>query len=151
MEESKGEELTFPEIKGIVDRDNWVVPVNNVDPSQRVAFEYFNRVVSALYIAAYESGRPRFMNKLSEQLIRIHQLGYNSLEHFFSLPESEEFKKDPEWQEVFLIVDKLKKVDQQFQSEHPDYGFTALYMNTEEWKHSHIGWKEPPEETSVRK
>lgn len=152
MKESKGEKLTFQEIKRIVDRDNWVVPVNNVDPtSQRVAFEYFNRVVVALYMAAYESGRPRFMNKLSNQLIRIHQLGYNSLEHFFGSSENEEFQKDPDWQEVFLIVDKLKKVDQQFQKEHPDYGFTALYMNTEEWKHTHIGWKEAPEETSVSK
>jgi len=50
-----------------------------------------------------------------------------------------------------LIVDGLKKVDQQFQTEYPDYGFFALTMNTEGWKHNQIGWESPPEEVSSNK
>ena len=152
MEESKGEHLTFQQIKTKIDRDNWEVPVNNVDPTHDpVGFDYFNRVAEALYMTAYESGRSRFMNKLSGQIIKIHQLGYNSIEHFLKQPESEKFQEDPDWQETFLIVAPLEKVDQQFQKEHPNYGFTALKMNTEEWKHSHIGWKAPSQETPVNK
>ena len=154
MEKSNQEIRTFQQIERKVNRDmeNWVVPVNNTDPKNNpVAFEYFKRVVEAIYVSAYESGRPRFMNKLNQQLMKIHQLGYFSIEHFLKQPESKKFQNDPQWQEVFLIVDPLKRVDQQFKTEHPDYGFSALYMNTEEWKHNSIGWEAPPESTSGSK
>lgn len=144
MEEINKKELGFEELKREVNQQNWIVPVNNVDPRHNpVGFEYFNGVVERLYRIAYESGRPKFMNKLSTQLIKIHQLGYDSIENFLNKPEVEEFRKDPEWAEIFSIVKPLYELDNKFKEKHPEYGFFRTVYEHREWKKNHIGWKAP--------